>query len=139
MTYAIPSKLLRASLASDAAASGMLAVLQIVAAPAASLRLGLSEGLLLATGLLSAVYAVLLFMLARSGAVSRALVVLVAAGNVGWCVACIALAAALRADLTPLGSGYVLLQAVAVVGFAGTQMLGLKRSRNAPRMRPLFV
>ncbi len=137
MTYAIPSKLLRVAFAIDAAASGTLAIFQILAGAAAAPRLGLSEGLLLGTGLLLAAYAVLLLMLARSAGVPRALVYLIAVGNVGWAVACIALVGLLRADLTLLGVGYLLFQAVAVVSFAGAQALGLKQSRKAQSMRQL--
>jgi hypothetical protein len=134
MTYAIPSRLLRVALGIDAAASGALAILQIVAAGMTARLLGLSEGLLLGTGLFLAAYVVLLILLARSAAVPRVLVLLVAAGNVAWGVGCIALAATLRVDLTLLGSDYLLFQVVAVIAFAAAQALGLRQSSNTSRV-----
>jgi hypothetical protein len=135
MTYAIPSRLLRVVFGLDAAATGALAIFQIAAGQAAAPKVGLSEGLLLGTGLLLAAYAVLLLMLGRSVAVPRSLVILVAVGNAGWAVACLALVGTLRAELTPLGIGYLLFQALATIGFAAAQAVGLERSSQAPSMK----
>jgi hypothetical protein len=135
MTYAIPSRLLRVAFGLDAAASGALAIFQIAAGQAAAPKVGLSEGVLLGTGLLLAAYAVLLLMLARSAAVPRSLVILVAAGNVAWAVACLALVGTLRAELTQPGIGYLLFQAVATIGFATAQAVGLRQSSQARSIR----
>lgn len=139
MTYAIPSRLLRVAFGLDAAATGALAVFQIAAAQVAAPKFGLSEGLLLGTGLLLAVYAVLLFMLARSAAVPRSLVILVGVGNAGWAVACLALVGTPRAELTPPGIAYLLFQAIAAIGFAGVQAVGLRRSSQARSTRQRLV
>jgi hypothetical protein len=135
MTYAISSRLLRVAFGIDAAASGALASFQIAAAQAAAPKVGLSEGVLLGTGLLLAAYAVLLLMLARSAAVPRSLIILVAVGNVAWAVACLALVGTLRAELTQPGIGYLLFQAVATIGFATAQAVGLRQSSQARSIR----
>ena len=135
MTYGISSRLLRVAFGIEAAASGALAIFQIAAGQAAAPKIGLSEGVLLGTGLLLAAYAVLLFMLARSAAVPRSLVILVAVGNVAWAAACLALVGSLRAELTLPGIGYLLFQAVAAIGFAAAQAVGLSRSSQARSIR----
>ena len=119
MNYLSPSRLLRTSLAIDAAASGTLALIQLLAPYAVAQLTGLAVELLVATGVLLAAYAALLIRMASSTAVARTLVELVAVGNLGWALTCIVLATAL---------GYLLFQAGAVVAFASAQARGLTRS-----------
>jgi hypothetical protein len=128
MNCVTPSGLLRAALAIDAAASGTLALIQILAPHAGARGFGLPIELLVGTGAFLAAYAALLISIAYSSAVSRALVRLVIAGNLGWAFACIALAAVAPTGITAPGVGYLLSQAVAVVAFAFAQALGLRRS-----------
>jgi hypothetical protein len=52
---------------------------------------------------------------------------IVIVGNSGWALGCVVLAA-VHPQLTVLGVGYLLLQAVAVAAFAGLQAAGLARS-----------
>ena len=122
MNYLNPSRLLRAAMTIDAAASGTLAMIQVLAPHAAAQFTGLAVELIVVTGLI----------LPRSirpvTTVPRTLVDLIIAGNLGWALACIAVASALRNDLTTLGVGYLLFQAGAVVAFACAQALGLIRS-----------
>jgi hypothetical protein len=133
MNYVIPSRLLRAAFAIDAAASGTLAMVQILAPHATEQLFGLPVELLVATGVLLAAYAVLLIWLTPAVTVSSALVRLIVVGNLGWAAACMALVAVLPTDVTAIGVGYLLFQAVAVVAFAGAEALGLKLSVPASR------
>ena len=128
MNYLNPSQLLRATLTIDAAASGTLALIQILAPYAIAHLTGLAVELLVTTGVLLAAYAALLIRMASSATVARTLVELVAVGNLAWALACIVLATALRHDLSTLGVGYLLFQAGAVVAFASAQARGLTRS-----------
>ena len=95
MNYLSPSRLLRTTLAIDAAASGTLALIQLLAPYAVAQLTGLAVELLVATGVLLAAYAALLIRMASSAAVARTLVELVAVGNLGWALTCIVLATAL--------------------------------------------
>jgi len=129
MNYLNPSRLLRAALTIDAAASGTLAMVQVLAPHAAAELTGLAVELIVITGVLLGGYAALLVRSASSAAIARTLVELIIVGNLAWALACIAVASALRNELTTLGVGYLLLQAGAVIGFACAQALGLLRSR----------
>jgi hypothetical protein len=131
MNYLNPSRLLRAALTIDAAASGTLAMIQVLAPHAAAQFTGLAVELIVVTGVILGGYAALLIRSASSAAIARTLVELIIVGNLGWALACIAAASVLRNDLTPLGVGYLLFQAGAVVAFACTQALGLIRSGPA--------
>ena len=133
MTHAIPSGLLRAALALDAAASGTLALVQLLAPHAAARALGLLVEWLVGTGVLLAAHTALLLWLAVKVAVARALVRLVVLVNVGWAMACAASIALLAEDLTASGIGYLLAQAAGVLAFASAQALGLQRSAAAER------
>ena len=133
MNYLSPSPLLRATLTIDAAASGTLALIQLLAPYAIAQFTGLAVELLVSSGVLLAAYAAWLIRIASSAAVARTLAELVVVGNLGWALACIVLATALRSDLSALGVGYLLFQACAVVAFASGQALGLMRSSPVSR------
>src|SRR5262245_4071757 len=123
-----PSRLLRSALAVDAAASGMLAMIQILAPYAAARALGIPVEVLVAIGAVLVTYAALLIWLASSAAVAWTAMGLIVVGNAGWSLACIVVAIATPSGLTPLGVAYLLLQAIAVAVLAGAQALGLRRS-----------
>ena len=134
MTLLVPSRLLRLALAIDAAGSGAFGLLQVAATATLATVLGLSVELVLGTGLFMLAYAALLVVLATSSTASRALVAIVAVGNAGWAVGCLALAA-LRPQLSALGVGYLLLQAAAVLAFAVLQAQGLRGSQHVSALR----
>lgn len=134
MSYVSPSRLLRAALVIDAACSGALAAVQILAPYAMARWLGLPVEMLVGSSVVLAALAALMIWPAPGVAVARALVGLVVCANLGWCVGCAVLTAIAQAEATALGIGYLLLQAVASVAFAGAQALGLKRSAPAPRV-----
>ena len=128
MNHLSPSRLLRASLTIDAAASGTLALIQLLGPYGVAHLTGLAVELLVTTGVLLVAYAAWLIRMASSAAVARTLVELAVVGNLAWALACIVLATALRNDLSTLGVGYLLFQAGAVVAFASAQARGLTRS-----------
>jgi len=128
MNYLSLSRLLRATLTIDAAASGTLALIQLLGPYAVAHLTGLAVELLVPTAVLLAAYAAWLLRMASSAAVARTLVEFVVVGNLGRALACIALATALRDELPTLGVGYLLFQAGAAVAFAGAQARGLVRS-----------
>lgn len=130
MTHVHPSRLLRAALVIDAAASGATGLLQTAANGYTSALFGLPAGLVLGTGMFMLAYAATLVLMARSTTLPRSAALFVIVGNAGWALGCVVLAA-VHAQLTALGLGYLLLQACAVAAFAGLQAAGLARSISA--------
>jgi hypothetical protein len=135
MTHVHPSRLLRAALVIDAAASGTLGLLQTVASGYTGALFGLPAALVLGTGVFMLAYAATLVVMARSGSLPRSAALVVIVGNSGWALGCVVLAA-VHPQLTVLGVGYLLLQAVAVAAFAGLQAAGLARSNGAALTSP---
>jgi hypothetical protein len=119
---------LRLALRLDAAASGALGTLSLVAAPALSDRLGPDAGALRAIGAFLVLYAAGLVLLAALRAIPRTAAWVVVAGILAWAVGT-GVAAFTVHDLTALGTAVVLAQAVAVAAFADLQWVGLRRSR----------
>lgn len=120
--------LLRLALRLDGTASGTLGLASLIAAPALSDPLGPGSGALRAIGVFMVVYAAVLLALAGLRAIPRAAVWIVVVGNLAWALGTGVAAFAVH-DLTAVGTAVVLAQAVAVVGFADLQWLGLRRSR----------
>jgi hypothetical protein len=125
------SQLLRRVLLADAAFSGLAAALLTVDAGALAPLLELPEALLRETGLFLLAYAALVGWLATRAAVSKALVVLVIAGNAAWTVGSIALLFSGAVSPNLLGEGFVAAQAIATGAFAELQYIGLRRSVDA--------
>lgn len=121
-------RFLRLALRLDAAASGALGVVSLVAAPAVSDLLGASPGAFRAVGAFLVVYAAGLAALAGLRTIPRPAAWTVVVGNLAWALATGVLAFAVH-DLTTLGTLVVLAQALAVAGFADLQWVGLRRSR----------
>lgn len=121
------TRFLRLALTADAAASGAMG-LAFAAAPAAiGTQTALPAGLMQAAGLFLLVYAAVLAWLATRGAVRRAMLWLLVAGNLIWAVACAGLP--LLGLVVPNGWGIALLaaQAVAVAIFAELYIIALRR------------
>jgi hypothetical protein len=135
MTHVHPSRLLRAALVIDAAASGALGLLQTAASGHTSALLGLPAALVLGTGVFMLAYAATLVAMARSTSLPRSAALVVIVGNSAWALGC-AVLAAVHPQLTVLGFGYLLLQAVAVATFAAMQAAGLARSQGATLTSP---
>ena len=120
---------LRRILALDAASCAAMGLgMGLAAAPLGSL-FGLPAELVRTAGLLLLPLAAFIAWLASRPAPPPLLVWVVIVGNLGWTAESFALLG--RFDPTPLGAGFVALQAVAVLGLAGLEYAGLRRMRAA--------
>lgn len=117
---------LRTVLRLDALASGALGVLLLVLFNPAEDELGLPVALSVTVGVLLLGWAGFVGWVAQRP--SRSLVAEVVALNLGYVVASAVFAFADWVALTDLGVAFVLVQAVAVLGFAAGQILGLRTS-----------
>ncbi|MCU7370563.1 hypothetical protein PEC18_06650 [Paucibacter sp. O1-1] len=129
------SPILKLALLADAVVSGSIAAAQLLfAAPMAGL-LGLPKPLLLESGLFLVFYVALLLLMASRGRLWSALVGVVVVGNIGWALACIALALSGAVAPTGWGLAYLALHAFGVLGFAALEWIGLRRSADAAEFR----
>jgi hypothetical protein len=122
-------RLLRFALRLDAAGSGALGLLGLVAAAPLADPLGATAGGLRGTGAFLVGYAIVLVLLAARPVIPRAAAWTVVIGNTGWMLGSIGAAVAGRDSFTALGVAVVLAQAAAVAVFADLQWLGLRRAR----------
>jgi hypothetical protein len=122
-------RLLRFALRLDAAGSGALGLLGLVAAAPLADPLGATAGGLRGTGAFLVGYAIVLVLLAARPVIPRAAAWTVVIGNTGWVLGSIGAAVAGRDSFTALGVAVVLAQAAAVAVFADLQWLGLRRAR----------
>ncbi len=128
MRSIIPSRLLKQALAADALVSGSVAALQVTVPDTLSQLLLLPRGLLVETDVFLAAYALLLVVLSRSARLASALVMIVVLGNLGWAAGCALLLGTGYLAPSALGIGFMFVQVVAVVMFAGLEYLGLRAS-----------
>ncbi len=119
---------MKTALVLDAAASGAMAVLAIGGASLLAPLLGLPRPLLFWAGLALLPWVTLLIALARRDAAPRLLLLDVIAVNALWVAASLGLLASGLVAPTLLGYAFVVAQALAVAGFAGLQMLALRRA-----------
>jgi hypothetical protein len=124
-------RFLRGSLNLDAAASGGLGVLLAAGGAVLDGPLGIPASVLVPVGVFLVAYAAGLWFLGSRPLVSRPAVGVVAAGNLVWVAASVAVAVAGWWSPTTLGTVVVLAQAAAVALFAGLQLSGLRRARSA--------
>ncbi len=125
------STFLRRALLADAIFSGVAAVGFTLGAGAFASLFNLPEMLLRETGLFLIAYTALVGWLSSRGAVPKALVVLVVAGNAAWTVASIALLFSGAVTPNLLGESMIVAQAIATGVFAELQYVGLRRSGDA--------
>ena len=128
MTAVDTSLYLRRVLILDAAVSGATGLLMSAGASVLEPLLGVPGSLLRMAGLALLPFAVGLLLIARQRPVGKASVLTVIAANVVWVAASVALVAAPLAPLTSLGYAVVVAQALAVLGFAELQWIGLRRA-----------
>jgi len=126
---AAPGSLLRLALRLDAAASGALGLLTLLAGPALDELLGTPPALRWPVGLFLVAYATMLWVAAARPRLSQPVVWAVIVGNALWAIASVAVMVGDWVALTGLGNAAVLAQAVAVATFAALQFLGLRRAR----------
>ncbi|MDN3922321.1 hypothetical protein [Roseateles violae] len=116
----------------DAASCAATGALQLGLTGTLAALTGLPTALLSGTGLFLLAYAALAAAMARRARPPRTLIGLVALGNLGWAIACLALAASGLFALSSWGIAWLLAQAVCVIVLAELQWTGLRRTRGAP-------
>ncbi|GAB3809712.1 hypothetical protein [Kribbella italica] len=121
----VQSRFLTRVIRLDAVASGALGVLLLGAGWALDGPLGLSSTLSAGAGAFLVLWSAALLMIGRRPAVRRTAVREIVAINLAWVVA--SLGALFVLELTALGVGFVIVQAVAVGLFAELQLTGLRR------------
>lgn len=104
----------------DAATCAAVAILQLGFASQLSPWLGLAAPLLVGSAAFLLIYVGLLLWMSRASHLVPWLLQLVVWGNVGWGLACLALAFGLP-GITGLGVAYLLLQAITVCAIAAWQ------------------
>lgn len=117
----------------DALVSALTGLLHLAASGSLSQLTGLPTALLTGTGLFYLVYAATVGWMASRDPSPRALVMLVAVGNIAWGLACIGLLAAGTWPTTALGNAWVMVQALAVIVLGELQWLGLRASAPSHR------
>lgn len=130
LTSTRSTDLLRRVLLLDGVASGALGVLLAAAAGPLQGLLGAPIGVPRAVGVFFIGYGVVVAVIGTRQPIPRPAAWVVAVGNVGWVLASVAVAIADPWSLTPLGTAFVLAQALVVAGFAEFQVIGLRRRRR---------
>lgn len=127
MTY---SKFLRIVLKLDCLSCLAMAALLVPGAAMLAGIFGMPEDLLREAGLVLIPIGLFVGWLGMRGHGPAALVGLVVGGNIGWTTASTA-AVALMPATTPIGTAFVTVQALAVLGLALLEWRGLRQSRTA--------
>jgi hypothetical protein len=117
---------LRRILALDAASCAAMGLAMSLAASPLALLFGLPEGLIRTGGLLLLPLATFIGWLASRAAPSPLLVWMVIGGNLVWTAESFALLG--QHAPTPVGTAFVAAQAVAVLGLAGLEYVGLRKA-----------
>ncbi len=121
---------LRNAMLIDAATSAAMGLAMAAAAVPLSGLLGLPEMLLRVCGLTLLPYAAILAFAGTRPIINPAIIRLVIAGNIIWTIASGVLLVSGWVSPTTLGHAFVILQAVAVLGFAELQIIGFRRQRQ---------
>ncbi|MRV76198.1 hypothetical protein GJ700_31265 [Duganella sp. FT92W] len=122
------SRFLKNAFIADAVASGAIGALHLARPQAVTGLLNLPEALLQGTGLFMVVYVLMLAGLAASRTLWRPLALFVVVGNVLWALASIDILVLGMVAPSALGEAYVVVQAIATLGFAWLQYIGVKKS-----------
>jgi hypothetical protein len=118
--------MLRNVLLTDAAATSAMGVLCFVAAGPLGSFLAISPNALRWVGLALVPFAGALFWSGLRTPISEGVVRLLAAGNVGWVILSVLVAATGMLGANALGVAFILVQAAAVAGFTYFEYAGLK-------------
>ena len=119
---------LRYVLWADAISCLVCAILQVALAGPLSSYLGLSENLLMGTGIFLLVYGAVVAFLATRTQVPVAILGLLIVGNIMWGVLAVAILLEGDARVTLLGKGYVTAQALTVLILAQLQYLFVRHA-----------
>jgi hypothetical protein len=128
-----PTPFLRLALLGDAAASGATGLLLAAAAGPLAPLLGLPEPLLRIAGLVLLPYAALVAWAGRAAAPPHGAVWAIIVVNLLWVADSLLLLALPRLAPTGLGIGFVLAQALVVLGFGLAQWAALRQGSRQPR------
>ena len=123
-----PSRLLRRALGVDAALSLLSGLLMTIDAAPLNVVLGLPTDLLRGVGLALLPWAAVVGWLATRRSVMRRAMWAVIGLNALWTLDCLGLLVSGLVAPTGLGTAFVIVQAVVVLGLAEAQWLGLRRS-----------
>lgn len=127
MPVSNPTAFLRGVLLLDAAISGVTGLVMAAGANLLEGLLAVPATLLRPVGLSLLPFAAVLIALATREALSSSAVKAVIALNALWVVASVLLLVSGQVNPTLLGYAFVLIQAIAVLGFAELQWMGLRR------------
>lgn len=119
--------LLRGALKIDAVASVASGLAYLVLNSALADRFGLPGGFLAAVGAFSVAYGAYAWRLGTRPRLRASAGVLIAAGNLVWAAASVAMVVLGWHDPTTTGSVWIAAQAALVAGFADVQLLGARR------------
>lgn len=128
MSHAAASSFLRRALIVDAAISGATGLLMIVAAGVLESLLNVPATLLRYAGISLVPFVAYLMYLTKRAELSRASVWFVIAANAAWVAGSILLLLSSQIQPNALGYAFVIVQAIAVAGFAEMQYVGLRRA-----------
>ena len=118
MSIDVPNKMLKTVLMLDAATCLVFGLLLCIGNTFLASLLGLPADLLLYAGIILFPCAVLMFVTAKHVHPILALVWLIILGNLGWVLASIAILVLPFGAPTAIGYGFVIMQALAVLGIA---------------------
>ena len=124
---------LRRALLLDAAASGAMGVLFLLAAASLAGLLGLPVALVRYVGAFLIPFAAALLWIATRSNVPAAVIRIIVVGNVLWVAASVFLLVSGVVNPSPLGEAVVLAQAAAVLVFAFLEYAGLTKHRSVAR------
>ncbi len=125
------SAFLRRTIVVDAVISGTTGLLTFLAASTLEHLLGVPAAFLRIVGILLLPFAALLAYLSTRHQLPRAAVVAVIAANAAWVVASAMVLVTKQIEPNALGYAFVIIQAVAVTGFAKLQYMGLRKASTA--------
>ncbi|WP_405792158.1 hypothetical protein [Streptomyces sp. NBC_01506] len=124
-------RLLRLALRLDAVATGGVGAAALIGCAALDSALGLPVAFLAGIGAFLVLYALFVGRVSTASAPHRTAVRLVIGSNLAWFALSAVTAAAGWLDPTGLGTALIVAQAVAVLGFADVQLIGLRKARTS--------
>ncbi|MFC8077421.1 hypothetical protein ACFUN8_18035 [Streptomyces sp. NPDC057307] len=123
--------LLRLALRLDAVATGAVGAAALIGCAALDSVLGLPVAFLAGIGAFLVLYAVFVAWIGSARAPRRTAVWTVIGSNLAWFALSVVTAAAGWLDPTGLGTALIVVQAVAVLGFADLQLYALRKARKS--------
>jgi hypothetical protein len=135
MSLSLRTLSIRPVLLADAAITGATALLMLAGAAPLGDLLNLPEKLLAGAGAVLMPYVGYLLWLATRDAAPRAGVMLTVGANIAWAIGCVVLLIGDLVDPNALGIAFVLINIIAVLGFADLQVLALRGNRAEGKQR----